>query len=51
MTGYIHYAALDYQAKTINEIQNIHTYLMKKKQYCINEEQSIFSTIFNIKQF
>ena len=30
MTGYTYYAALDYQAKTINEIQNIHTYLMKK---------------------
>ena len=29
MTGYIYYVVLDYQARMINEIQNIRTYLMK----------------------
>ena len=36
-TGYVYDFSADYNAATLDNIKDIHIYLMKKKQYVVNE--------------
>ena len=46
--GNVYDFSIDYSPIEIDKIQNIYNYLMKRKQYCINEQKSIFCTILKI---
>ena len=46
--GNVYNFSVSYKQISNENILSSHTYLMKKKQYCINKQQSIFSTIFSM---
>ena len=37
LTGYVYDFSADYNAVTVDDIKDIHKYLMKKKWYCVNK--------------
>ena len=38
LTGYVYDFSADYNAVTIDDIKDIHNYLMKKKRFIVNED-------------